>query len=135
VGGGGGARRTPARFHRRHAARWVASDFIRSTLDLFPTRASPINALSIAAGLPRAWFQGDGSGIDNLRTEYGKLSFTLVGACQHVGAQGVARLAHPAGASCFLPPWDRTPRRTLVNGRRADWRGNELRIGELPATY
>ena len=40
----------------------------------------------------------------------------------------------PPGGIVFSAPWDSTPRRTLINGRHADWSGNELRIRELPAT-
>jgi len=40
----------------------------------------------------------------------------------------------PPGGIVFSAPWTAPLVGTLVNGRRADWRGNELRIGELPAT-
>ena len=113
---------------------WVASDFIRSTLDLFAYSRESDRALVIAAGVPRAWFQGDGSGIDNLRTEYGKLSFTLVERGQRVVLKVAPGLRIPPGGIVFSAPWDSTPRRTLINGRGAEWRGNELRIRELPAT-
>jgi len=57
----------------------------------------------------------------NLRTEYGKLSFTLVERGQHVVAQVSPACASRPGAS-FSAPWDRT----LVgrsSRRRADWAG------------
>ena len=113
---------------------WVASDFIRSTLDLFAYSRESDRALVIAAGLPRAWFQGEGSAIDDLRTEYGKLSFTLVERGGRVVLKVAPGLRIPPGGIVFSAPWDSTPRRTLINGRRADWSGNELRIRELPAT-
>ncbi len=38
---------------------WVASDFIRSALDLFVYEA-PYHGLVLLAGVPRDWLQGDG---------------------------------------------------------------------------
>ena len=105
-----------------------------STLDLFAYSRESDRALVIAAGLPRAWLQGEGSGIDDLRTEYGKLSFTLVERGERVVLKVAPGLRIPPGGIVFSAPWDSTPRRTLINGRRADWSGNELRIRELPAT-
>jgi hypothetical protein len=56
---------------------WVASDFIRSALDLFAYERVADNALVLAAGLPLQWLEGEGVAVENLRTPYGRLSYTL----------------------------------------------------------
>src|SRR5262249_7617964 len=56
---------------------WVASDFIRSILDLFAYERESDRALVIAAGIPAAWIDDKGVGVDRLRTPYGLLSYTL----------------------------------------------------------
>jgi hypothetical protein len=54
---------------------WVASDFIRSVLDLFAYERD--GQLVLAAGIDPRWLEGDGIAIDNLRTPWGSLSYSL----------------------------------------------------------
>jgi hypothetical protein len=113
---------------------WVASDFIRSVLDLFGYSRESDRALVIAAGLPASWLQGDGIGIDQLRTEYGPLSYTFAERKGRATLQLAAGLRMPPGGIVLAAPWSATPRLTLINGQLARWNGGELRIRELPAT-
>ena len=53
---------------------WVASDFVRSALDLFAYECD--DALVLAAGVPADWFDGDGIGIGTC-VRRGPLSFRL----------------------------------------------------------
>ena len=54
---------------------WVASDQIRSVLDLFAYEHEGERALVLAAGVPMAWLDGPGLKIDGLRTPYGLLGW------------------------------------------------------------
>lgn len=47
---------------------WVASDHIRSVLDLFAYEDESERSLILAAGVPMAWFRGKGLSIRSLRT-------------------------------------------------------------------
>ena len=84
---------------------WVASDFIRSVLDLFAYEREADQSLVIAAGVPAAWLDGDGIAIEHLRTPFGALSYALV------RRDGRLRLEisgedfrMPAGGIVFAPP-------------------------------
>ena len=54
---------------------WVASDQIRSVLDLFAYEHEGERSLVLAAGVPMAWLQGEGVAIERLRTPYGAVSW------------------------------------------------------------
>ena len=54
---------------------WVASDQIRSVLDIFAYEHEGERSLVLAAGVPMAWLQGEGVAIERLRTPYGPLSW------------------------------------------------------------
>jgi hypothetical protein len=56
---------------------WVASDFIRSALDLFAYERDADHGLVLAAGVPTSWLDGQGIRIEKLRTPYGQLSYSL----------------------------------------------------------
>ena len=56
---------------------WISSDYIRSALDLFYYERASDRALVLAAGVPTAWLAGQGVAIRDIRTPYGRLSFTL----------------------------------------------------------
>ncbi len=55
---------------------WVASDFIRSVLDMF-AYVDDDDALVLAAGVPSDWLQGEGIAIRGLQTPFGALSYSL----------------------------------------------------------
>jgi hypothetical protein len=113
---------------------WIASDFIRATLDLFAYERDADGAMVIGAGVPAEWLAGPGITVKDLRTPYGRLSYSL----RKEGARIVLRLpagsALPPGGFAFPWPGDKPPPVARVNGKRVEWRGPELRIGELPAT-
>jgi len=111
---------------------WVASDFIRSVLDLFAYEREADRALVLAAGVPPDWLQGDGIAIDGLRTPYGLLGYALKqddkGLHLHVDAGAV-----PPGG--FALPWPLSAERGMVriNGKRVAWQDGELHIAAAPA--
>ena len=47
---------------------WIASAFLRSVYDMFAYERGRDHALVLAAGIPAAWLQGQGVGIERLRT-------------------------------------------------------------------
>jgi hypothetical protein len=113
---------------------WVASDFIRATLDLFAYERHEDRAIVIGAGIPEEWLAGPGVAVKDLHTPYGRLSYSL----RREGGRVVLRLpdgpALPPGGFAFVWPGDKPPRFARVNGKAVEWKGTELRIGKLPAT-
>ncbi|MGQ0836042.1 MAG: discoidin domain-containing protein [Gammaproteobacteria bacterium] len=94
---------------------WVASDFIRSVLDLFAYERPADAALVLAAGIPREWIEGRGVTVQDLRTPYGPLTYTLTREAGRVRLRIEEGLTLPAGGLVFK------------------WSGRELRIRRLPA--
>lgn len=56
---------------------WIASDYVRSALDLFAYDRDADHAVVLAAGVQPAWLEGDGIAVRDLRTPYGRLGYTL----------------------------------------------------------
>lgn len=113
---------------------WVASDFIRSALDLFAYERQFDQSLVLAAGIPAAWLEGVGISIRDLRTPYGKLSYAM----KRTGNRIVLTIADtglsvPSGGLLLVQPDMANITRTLINDKRGKWTGGELRIDALPA--
>jgi F5/8 type C domain len=113
---------------------WIASDFIQSALDLFAYEQADDHTLVLAAGVPVDWLPGHGIAIENLRTPYGGLSYSL----RLDGKRLVLKI--PAGMNLrgasllFKWPYATSPGAVTVNGKPATWNeGNEVRIHTLPA--
>ena len=112
---------------------WVASDYVRSALDLFAYGRETDDALVIAAGIPVDWLDGPGITVEGLRTPHGRLGYTL----RRKG--GTLRLEIPEGtglpAGGIVMPWPfaGAPGTARVNGQPARWEGGELRIRAVPA--
>jgi hypothetical protein len=111
---------------------WVASDFIRSTLDLFAYEREADNALVLAAGLPPQWLEGEGVAVEDLRTAYGRLSFSLHSQGRRLILKISAGLQMPPGGLVFVWPGEQPPGRTRLNGEPVSWQGAELRLHRLP---
>jgi len=112
---------------------WVASDFIRSALDLFAYEREADDALVLAAGLPPQWLEGEGVAIDNLRTPYGLLSYSLQSQGRRLVLKVAAGLRPPPGGLVLVWPGAQPPGLTSLNGEPVSWQGAELRIPRLPA--
>jgi len=87
----------------------------------------------LAAGIPAAWFAGDGFAIERLATPFGPLSYSVT-ATERIIALHIAAGALPAGGLAFAWPLSSPPGATRINGKPARWRGTELAITERPAT-
>jgi hypothetical protein len=84
---------------------WVASDFVRSVLDMLAYERESDGALVVGAGIPVRWVQeGEGVSLRGLRTTRGELSYSM-----KAGAGGIdVRLEPgltlgPAGAILAAP--------------------------------
>jgi len=111
---------------------WVASDFIRSALDMFAYEREVDRALVIGAGVPSTWLDGDGIVIENLRTPYGKLSYSL----KHVSKKRILHIdagIEAPGGLVFVAAEKAAPGTVLIDTKPALWNGRELHISHLPA--
>ena len=111
---------------------WVASDFIRSVLDLFAYERGD-GALVLAAGVPAPWLDRAGIAIRGLRTPYGTLSYSLVRISDRIAELTLtASGTVPPGGFVLAGPWSR-PLNATIDGKPVAVRGDEVRIGELQA--
>jgi hypothetical protein len=112
---------------------WVASDFIRSVLDLFAYERESDESLVLAAGVPDSWLDDDGIRVDKLRTPYGPISFSLKresdGLHAEIKSEGFTM---PPGGIVISPPTV-AGRIAFSNGRRIETKNGELRVHALPA--
>ena len=114
---------------------WVASDFLRSILDMLAYEREADASLVVAAGVPVEWLRAPGVVVRNLRTPYGQLSYTLVQNGDAVTMRLEAGLRLPPGGVVVRPPlpWplgaaslDGAPLRSIRDG--------EFVLRRLPAT-
>ncbi|HEY4138996.1 MAG TPA: hypothetical protein VGN65_11115, partial [Casimicrobiaceae bacterium] len=111
---------------------WIASDFIRATLDLFAYERND-QSIVLGAGVLPAWLEGPGVALEQLRTPYGSLSYSLRKDRGRIRLHVDDRMKVPPGGFIFVWPEGDSRGATRINGKPAIWRGNELRIAELPA--
>jgi hypothetical protein len=92
---------------------WVASDFIRSVLDLFAYEGESDSTLVLLRGVPADWLDGEGVQLKGLVTSSGRLTLTAGPRTVSVRLDG----SPPAGGIVIHSPRG-TPREARVNGRR-----------------
>ncbi|KAF1725809.1 discoidin domain-containing protein [Pseudoxanthomonas japonensis] len=112
---------------------WVASDFVRSALDMFAYSRELDDSLVLAAGVPATWLDGEGIAIDGLRTPNGVLGYSLRKTGGEVVLEAKAGLKLPPGGLVLPWPYKDAPGETRINGKPAQWTNGELRITTLPA--
>ncbi len=108
---------------------WVASDYLRSALDMFAYERGDDSALVLAAGIPEAWFTGHGVGVDGLQTPFGRLDYAI----RRDGQGYVVRIgdhARPPGGFVIAAPFA-GPAHVCVDG--APVAGGEVRIARARA--
>ncbi|MBI4918078.1 MAG: discoidin domain-containing protein [Acidobacteria bacterium] len=111
--------RKTARFLGDLPHTWVGSDYVRSFLDMLAWERERDGALVIAAGVPAAWLGEGGVGVRDLRTRWGRLTYTLreeVGAIRFSLAPG---LRLPPGGVVLRAPLAAAPMTVTVNGAPA----------------
>lgn len=112
---------------------WVESDYVRSALDLFAYTRDDDQSLVIAAGLPAAWLDGEGVAVEGLRTPYGALGYTIRRDRDRLVLALSPGLKAPSGGIVLRWPYPQKPGRTSIDGKQAQWQGDELRIGTTPS--
>ena len=98
---------------------WVASDYLRSALDMFAYEREPDHAIVIGAGLPAAWFDGQGVAISDLNTPFGKVGYSIrrAGDGFRIRINGNAR---PPGGYVADLPWPNEQQRLCIGSRAVE---------------
>jgi hypothetical protein len=99
---------------------WVASDFIRSVLDLFAYEDERQTgaALVIAGGVREEWMrEGDGVRVRGLPTRFGRLGYVMRAVGDTVTFTIEPGLRTPAAGVVVRNPFLVPPRRILVDGK------------------
>lgn len=115
---------------------WVASDQIRSVLDLFAYEHEGERSLVLAAGVPMAWLQGEGVAIERLRTPYGPLSWraraadSTRGSAIEFDVQALREL--PPGGLWLRGPWP-PGARVSIDGVPVAGSAELIRLPRTPA--
>lgn len=94
---------------------WVASDFMRATLDMVAYERERDSTLVVGAGIPIAWARDTaGVAVRGLRTWWGPLALRVVpvGAAVRVTVEGV----RPPGGIELRAPFGAAPTAALANG-------------------
>ena len=107
---------------------WVASDFVRSALDMFAYARERDASLVLAAGVPLAWLDGEGIEVDGLHTAHGRLGYALSQAEGQLQLDVAADAGLPPGGLVLPWPFEGKPGATTIDGQPAYWRDGELRI-------
>ncbi|HWX65817.1 MAG TPA: discoidin domain-containing protein [Rhodanobacter sp.] len=114
---------------------WIASDFLRSVYDMFAYDRRRDHALVLAAGIPATWLQGQGVGIERLRTPYGELSYVFREQDSGLELHIATGLSIPLGGLVLPWPYAGAPTgKASLNGKPVAWHDGEIAIHELPAT-
>ncbi|HEX6199772.1 MAG TPA: hypothetical protein VF150_05860, partial [Thermoanaerobaculia bacterium] len=125
---------------------WVASDFVRSVLDLFAYEEREAERLVLGAGVPAEWLAGKDGGIAvrHLGTPWGELSYRLEGLPDEAGGgvrytieglAGPAAAGMPPGGIALeypLPAPDGLPAAATADGEPAEVEDGRVIVRELP---
>jgi hypothetical protein len=111
---------------------WVASDYVRSALDLFAYGRDGDDALVLAAGIPPAWMAGKGIVVEGLRTPHGVLGYSLSRQGRTLRLR-IEAGSHPPGGFVLPWPYPGAPGLASIDGKPAQWQDGQLRIASAPA--
>jgi len=99
---------------------WVASDFLRSFLDLFAWEREEDGSLVVASGLPPAWLRSPGGvSIRGLRTRWGSLDVSVRRQGRNVLVDLGGRSKIPPGGFVVRPPLKGPVASLMVDGKPA----------------
>lgn len=107
---------------------WVASDFVRSALDMFAYVRESDDSLVLAAGVPVEWLDGRGIGLRGMRTPHGSLGYSLRRAEGTLVLEVAADAGLPPGGLVLPWPYAGEPGAATIDGAPVEWDGRELRI-------
>jgi hypothetical protein len=106
---------------------WVASDYVRSVLDMFAYLRERDGAVVLAAGIPLDWLDGDGVGVSNLRVPGGALAYRLRRAGGRITLDLPADVQRPSATLVLQLPLANVAA-ARIDGKPARWRDGELRL-------
>jgi hypothetical protein len=109
---------------------WVASDFVRSALDLLAYAEGEV--LVLAEGVPDDWLADDGLVVKALRTPWGELDFSMRRGPDGAVQAEIGGTVRPPSAGIVLRSGVAAPSRVTVNGADAA-RGGDVVVRALPA--
>ena len=95
---------------------WVASDFIRSALDLFAYEREADSSVVLLAGVAPAWLDGEGIRLEGIRTADGRLTLHARRRDGQVDIAFALDGRAPAGGFLIAAPGGR-PREARAAGR------------------
>jgi hypothetical protein len=114
---------------------WIASDFVSAALELFAYERPSDRSLVLGAGVPTGWLEGKGIAVENLRTPYGELGYTLRRDGNRLTLSIAGGITPPRGGLAFGWPYAGKPGPARFDeGRRLTWKHRELRIRTVPAS-
>ena len=102
---------------------WVASDFMRATLDMLAYEREADSTLVVGAGIPIGWARSNGGvAVTGLRTWWGALEMKVQRSGASTDARASVRVVvsgvRPPGGIELHAPFGVTPREVLVDGVR-----------------
>jgi hypothetical protein len=113
---------------------WVASDFIRSVVDMIAYERDD-GALVIGAGIPELWANlSPGVRVSGLHTSSGTLDLTMFGGGRRVSVKIGGTMRVPAAGIEVHSPYDTPILTASVNGKPVSTNGRSIVIHSLPAT-
>jgi hypothetical protein len=112
---------------------WVASDYLRSVLDMFAYEREEDDALVLGAGLSEEWM-ASGVAVKNMSTAQGPLSYALTPSGSGIRLELAAGLSSPRGGVRFAWPLAGPLPRARHDGAELAWTGRELVLPGGPAT-
>jgi len=111
---------------------WVASDYLRSVLDMFAYEREADDALVLGGGLSEEWMAA-GIAVKNLSTAHGPLSYRLSPASGGYVLELAGGGEPPAGGVRLAWPLPGPLPRATCEGRELRWVGRELVLPPGPA--
>jgi len=112
---------------------WVASDYLRSVLDMFAYEREEDDALVLGAGLSEEWMAA-GVAVKNMSTAQGPLSYALTPSGSGIVLELAGGLSPPQGGVRLAWPLAGPLPRARHDGAELSWIGRELVLPGGPAT-
>ena len=112
---------------------WIASDYLRSVLDMLAYEREADDVLVLGAGLSEEWMAA-GVAVKNLSTRHGPLSYRLAPVPEGHVLELAGGVAPPAGGVRLAWPFPGPLPRATAQGRELRWAGRELVLPPGPAT-
>ena len=127
-----GADAREARFLGDMPHAWVASDYVRSVLDMFAYEREADGAMVLGAGLSEEWIDA-GVAVKDLSTPHGPLSYRLSTVPGGHVLELAGGLTPAAGGVRLAWPLPGALPRAIHQGRELGWLGRELVLPPGPA--